>query len=634
MKNSRFILAMLLILTMAMSSVGVFSVYADNSDDEVKELPSSLTLVGTTHLPPISNQGEIGSCASQSITYMQMTNAVSRYLHSIDPDIQWDPSSGNKKYLMSPKFTFDFAGSGTEWVYNILIDHGVTTMDKVSFYMQLGNGAYKIFLASGTTKQHAQSVKWPVSEGILEEALEIRLQNWTAADDQIWIKKESFGDANGDIMLTTSAKGQELITRIKNSLADGNVVVTGGISGGWQYDKLTGAGDIGKVGEECLSWCSTKGSGGHQVCVVGWDDNVKCNIGGAILQGAFLVANSWGDWANDGYVWLMYDALNSKSEYAVVNALHPDKTIAMDQFCFTDWRTDIAIGAPDLMVQVEVECVNREGTAIYLTRELKDSNNTEQKIPYMFYYGKINKNTHPDYDIEGMKYTFSGKQVTSSTTAETAYFTLMFDNFLDTMEEGKTINDYKWGVRVYSVQKEPIVVKSVKLVNSNKQVLAEIALPEGGEAYTAPTNTGSLKYWFDFETCDINVTADEGVNVDFTKDSAKYVKEGNNISFTVANAGTAPKVLVNGTEVAAKDGVYTVTAAAKTDIQVVKAGGEAPSTTPADTIETPVTTTPAGTTEVTDNDNGGNTVVIIVVAAVAVVALGVIAVIVIKKKKA
>ncbi len=633
MKKSRFILAMLLIFTMAISSVAVFSVYADTENpasDEVKALPSSTTLVGTKHLPPISNQGQIGSCASQSIAYTQMTNAVSRYMHSINPETSWDPSSGNKKYLMSPKFTFDFSGSGTAWVYDILLEHGIATMDKVAFHAQLGNGAYQIFPAAGSKTYWKDTVKWAVDEGQLEEALEIRLQNWVSEEDQIWIKKETFGDSNGDIMLTTSEKGKQLLEKIKLSLLDGNVVVTGGLSGAWQYDKITGNGDIGKIGEECLSWAHSNQTGGHQVSIVGYDDNVECRIGSAVLKGAFLVANSWGtSWANDGYVWLMYDALNSKSEFAAVNAIHPDRYIAMDQFCFSDWKTDIAIGLPDLMVQVEVECVNREGTAVYLTRQPAGTTDTEQYIPKMFYYGKMNRNYHPDYDMPGKSFTFSGQEVTKDSAPETAYFTLSFHNFLATMEEGKNINDYEWGIRVYSVQKEPIVVKSVKLINSNKTVLQEIKLAEGGDKYTAPTNTGSLKYWFDFKTASFDIDAPEGTDVVFTKDTATYSAIGENVSFTLENAKANAKVLVNGTEVTAKDGVYTVKAA-ETNAIVVTESADVPETTPAVTPDG--TTAPETTTPVEDDDNG-STAVIIVVAAVAVVALGVVALVVVKKKK-
>ncbi len=47
-------------------------------------------------------------------------------------------------------------------------------------------------------------------------------------------------------------------------------------------------------------------SGKHAMTIVGYDDGVNCtptNQG----YGAFLVANSWGPWANNGYIWLPYD---------------------------------------------------------------------------------------------------------------------------------------------------------------------------------------------------------------------------------------------------------------------------------------------------------------------------------------
>ena len=47
-------------------------------------LPTSSTLVGSSSLPPIDNQGSVGSCASQAIAYTQFSNAVAKYLNSID----------------------------------------------------------------------------------------------------------------------------------------------------------------------------------------------------------------------------------------------------------------------------------------------------------------------------------------------------------------------------------------------------------------------------------------------------------------------------------------------------------------------------------------------------------------------
>lgn len=650
MRTPRTLISLLLVMLMLVSAVAPFASFADNETDgsqttttttskqlSDEELPSSVTLVGTKHLPPISNQGAIGSCASQSITYEQMTNAVSRYLHSIDPDIEWDPSSGELKYLMSPKFTYDLSGSGTAWVYNILLDHGITTMDKLSFQMNKSTGAYQIFMGSASAKnQYRKTVAWYVGQGDLLDALKIRLINWDAANDQIWVRRNSFNDENGNVMITKTEEGKALLNRIKNSLNNGNVVVTGGLSGAWRYDKITADGDIGKKGETCLSWAHSNQTGGHQVSIVGYDDNIECTINGATMKGAFLVANSWGtSWENDGYVWLMYDALNSKSEFDAINEVYPDRYIAMDQFCFTEWDTDIAIGLPELMVQVEVETVYRESVAVYLTRSDGDDDYEDEK-PMMFNYGLMGSNYHSDYEIENAKYTFSGKIVEDNTAAETGYFTLAYGDLLDSMEEGKSFDDYKWGCRIYSVHGYPIVIKSVKLINSDETVIAEANLPDGGvklpeKETTSHSSKKNTVYpvEFEFSHCSVPEVKTENYTVEYLTET-EYIAAGNKVSFKLntADGFEMDNVTVNGQVVEAVDGVYTFTAAENNVITVAE---KAPETTP-----TP--TEPATTVQPTDdtNEDASNyttIIVMVVVIAVVVIGAGVAAVVVISKKR-
>lgn len=58
--------------------------------------------------------------------------------------------------------------------------------------------------------------------------------------------------------------------------------------------------------------------------IVGYNNNITCDINGdgtisACERGAFKVANSWGsNWKNDGYVWVMYDALNEESATDII----------------------------------------------------------------------------------------------------------------------------------------------------------------------------------------------------------------------------------------------------------------------------------------------------------------------------
>ena len=96
------------------------------------KLPSYASLVGTTHFPPIDNQGGIGSCASQAATHNQFSNAVSRFIHSLDKDSQYCPRDLATDRF-SPKSTYNIAGAGTIWVYDVLKDHGALTVDRCIF---------------------------------------------------------------------------------------------------------------------------------------------------------------------------------------------------------------------------------------------------------------------------------------------------------------------------------------------------------------------------------------------------------------------------------------------------------------------------------------------------------------------
>ena len=64
--------------------------------------------------------------------------------------------------------------------------------------------------------------------------------------------------------------------------------------------------------------------GSHAFTIVGYDDNIACDINndGYIQdseKGAFKIANSWGTyWGNEGFAWIMYDALYPTSQAGCV----------------------------------------------------------------------------------------------------------------------------------------------------------------------------------------------------------------------------------------------------------------------------------------------------------------------------
>ena len=602
-----FLLVVFMLLTALPATVIVTADGTDAKDAE--DLPAAFTLVGTKHLPPISNQGTIGSCASSSITYMQFTNAVSRYLHSIDPDIKWDPSSGEAKYLFSPKFTYSFAGSGTEWVYRILMENGAPTQDISHFYTD-SSGAYQI--KDKTGKISSQTASWDVGEGIMEKAMGFRLTNF----EQIWLRRDdnSFG-IGGKMQITNNPKGKELLNKIKASLNAGNVVVTGGLSSCWYYANGAVVADteFAKKGDNVMMCGRGDWVGGHQVCIVGYDDNVTAKVpnkngGTTTLRGALLMANSWGTgYQNDGYVWIMYDALNEVSEYEELN--FDDRKYPMDQFCFVDWRTDVTTAKPDLYIEVGVIAGDRSQMTLELqSRPIGATAGTFRTYPpYVFSYA----GHRGDYD-DLFNFTFTGETYSGKTAV--GYFTFPLNQLALINNAGQLA----YGVKLTSQNGDPVTLVSLKLKNNRGEVLAQSA-PSGvvqghssGEFFMEGVKLVNS----------MNLPTVEGATVNCLSGTT-YMKEGSNVSFTITpdDATKMAKVTLGDTELTPdENGVFTCKLYRDSKFTV-------------EFIDKPAepTDSPAGG----NADGGSNTTVIIIVAVVAAVVVigGAGAFLVIKKKK-
>jgi hypothetical protein len=458
--------------------------YVDNDDRSdipvIKEhvmlpadqIPDNFSLIGTKHLPPIDNQGGLGTCASQAITYTQMTNAVSRYLHSQNENVKWNPSSGDTSTIFAPKFTYNFSGAGTAWVYDIIKDHGAALLKDCYFYTT--DSGYKT--GDMLYNRHPQTIGWQVKQGELEKALNYRISDY----EQIWTRTI-------DNNLTQSEAGADLLYKIKDALVQGNVVVTGGFAYSWVLQDLTARdvrGSTAKAGEKVCAY-SEGMEGGHQVSIVGYDDNLTFTTNGITMKGAFLIANSWGEsWANDGYFWMMYDAVNEVSEFEVMNAI-PERKLALDQFCFIYWDKDIVIEKPSAYVTVEVETTDREGFYIELTRT--DATDTvATHVPALFQFGANFNGYHgknPGYLGETEKYvTFSGQVDGKS---EVGVFTLGYQPFFATETN---FEDYLWGINLVATS-ATAYLRKVTLYDGEGNVKATLVPEESMQKVLYGTNS-------------------------------------------------------------------------------------------------------------------------------------------------
>ena len=240
-------------------------------------LPSCASVFGTSTFPAIDNQGGIGSCASQSITRNQFTNAYARYIQSIEEGSAYCPRD-NGALPFTPKFTFNFSGAGTVWVYDILKEQGCLRQADAPFHKNEDGGSV---IKDKDGNLYTDTSSWCVKEGEMEKALSARIRNFK----QVWFTKEPYSEK-----LTTSEAGQKLIVSIKEAIVRGDAVVTGGYPARWVFGQLDGCGTLGGVGEAAVVAAAGNAGGGHQVTLVGYDDNVTATFGGVRLKGAFQIA--------------------------------------------------------------------------------------------------------------------------------------------------------------------------------------------------------------------------------------------------------------------------------------------------------------------------------------------------------
>jgi C1A family cysteine protease len=238
--------------------------------------------------PPIANQGNTGACVAFATTYYQYSYEVNR-LNNV--------TNVADRVIYSPKWIYNFAnygydsGSSFFGAYNALKTVGALKYEDYPFEE---NGV----LPSGLDFDE-------LPEGLEEEKREA--VNISCDVYSMIISCES---TNAPIRNTNSSA----VRKIKSALNDGKVL-TGGVR--WhfansktEYDKTDG--DI------CYYEFTTSGSN-HACTIVGYDDNIECDINGdGIIEdaecGAFKIANSYGtDEDNNGYFWVMYDALNYRS---------------------------------------------------------------------------------------------------------------------------------------------------------------------------------------------------------------------------------------------------------------------------------------------------------------------------------
>ena len=250
-----------------------------------KFLPVSVDNSSLKYFPPISSQGSLGSCAAFSTVYYQAT-------HNTALARDFDASTGGSALHGSPKWAYNMAnygkdeGSHISTCMGIMRDHGVTTWQAWPY--------------------DSNFRQWNTDSNVWRHAINLRMSNYYRISYIHW---------------------KDRLEDVKAVLANGYILGFQAYSpwSSWEKravgnDPATSA-DDSFVGED-ISICTKSVSWGHAMTVVGYNDDIWCDINanGTVdsgEKGALKIANSWGSWwSNDGFAWIAYDALSNHTAVA------------------------------------------------------------------------------------------------------------------------------------------------------------------------------------------------------------------------------------------------------------------------------------------------------------------------------
>ena len=363
--------------------------------EAASSLPSRVDLSETEYFPDIIDQGLYNSCVPCAAGYYQFTYEARKLLKEKDPNANIDFGFSPLAIYNQINHGYDY-GSTIWSVYDFLKVHGAITREQFPYeevigvdfakrppmvkyltedeYNNFSEYEKKLFEKTDDghyrrcgeyiTKQEYEAIDvneraryfktadpelyWkrldplsviPNDEKSLLDALKLRI------DDPQFIEMDAYTKFVDDEEVELTDKEaktaiKEGIKKIKKKLAEGKVLVT--MSDSDYYDNFTlSATRKGEPFPEQVIYQNKVGydSMNHALTIVGYDDDIEYDINGdgkidkKTEKGAFKIASSGGEyWGDNGFKWIMYDALYRESQSGVKEVENPDTSYSFDDF--------------------------------------------------------------------------------------------------------------------------------------------------------------------------------------------------------------------------------------------------------------------------------------------------------------
>ena len=431
---------------------------AGGSRKYVAAAPAKVDLSTTGYLPPVGDQGSIGSCGSWASTYYQFTYQVARMM-------DWDAS--DPAHQFSPKWNFNYINNGSSLgsyaddAYRNLQFQGAATWQDFPY------------TDAGRNKDY---LEWCTDIDVMRRALCYRVSDYQYQGFAAWMEETPIRSNTSPCLINM----KELLAQGKPLVVTADVGSTANASfGDWNFVTVPGYGRVATS-----QWDRTGRREGHAITIVGYDDTLSydLNANGSIEdyeRGAFKIVNSWGTvFENQGFVWVMYDALNQVSNVAAQN--NENRHPIFEYYGY--YTINVAEYTPRLTAEVTLNQRSREKIRLSLAEY--DT------------WGVFKRHT-PLLNYSGGTYAFDG-----TTIARAATFCFDFEPLL-----GEDWQDKDWCVIIddYGVNTYTTTVSSVKILKNGTEIMSQTP----GEAFTSSTRIYSTSQAAPITMPKVNISAND-----------------------------------------------------------------------------------------------------------------------------
>lgn len=262
-------------------------------------LPKAVDISESDSFPSVRSQGPYGSCASWATTYYQFGYEVAAMNG-------WNAKNDPTKQF-SPKWTYNIINGGIDDGSNFALNYSLLSTQGAVRYSEFTPNTN----IDPKDKTKSEYTEWYLDKNGMKNALQYRVSEY---------KHFYFANqhtANTPIISPDSS----CLTVVKSLLNSGKVLTFSTDIRDWDYENLKNQYNSTLNGQYvCIKSYNIDGKeSGHAMAIVGYDDNITYDLNGdGIIQkyekGAFKIVNSYGEeYGNNGYMWVMYDALNKIS---------------------------------------------------------------------------------------------------------------------------------------------------------------------------------------------------------------------------------------------------------------------------------------------------------------------------------